>query len=268
MGPKEIYKNLKDGTFGVAEGGLLVTAGVGGVAQGVFEFGSKVVGRVGRLLGGKQEKSKTLIMYGKNTCMYCQQAKKWLKKHNIKYTFYNVEKNASKLRFLQSKGHTSIPQFYLGNKILVRGGYLGLIMKYDHNVGALKKKIKAKALNGGGTTDDEDDGDDTILRASDNNISQQRRDYFLGLNPRRDYVSADLQTKITIPWEDLDDISYLLPPLNIVEFKFNKIGLTNFRVNFNSGTLSRDGSSPLKLSYNSSQELRGWVLQWLNYFKN
>jgi glutaredoxin len=54
------------------------------------------------------------------------QAKKLLESHNIKYTDINIEEDMIAKDFIIQKGHKSVPQFYVGDNILVEGGFTGL----------------------------------------------------------------------------------------------------------------------------------------------
>jgi len=67
-----------------------------------------------------------VIVYSKTTCPYCVQAKKLLKTHGIEYTDINIEEDMIAREFLLSEGHKSVPQLYVGDNLLVEGGFNGL----------------------------------------------------------------------------------------------------------------------------------------------
>lgn len=53
-------------------------------------------------------------------------AKAWLKKNDLAYSEVDVTADQSKLAFLKEQGHRTVPQIYLGDQVLVSGGYDGL----------------------------------------------------------------------------------------------------------------------------------------------
>jgi glutaredoxin len=258
MSPKDIYKNFVNGTLGLGRGTLLVTAGIGGLSQAGGELGAKGLEYLNKLVGGQKS---VLTMYGKNTCIYCKQAKQWLKTHGIKFTYVNVDKNKDALAFLYSKGHTSIPQFYVGDKIAVKGGYLGLSMKYQNNSAALKRKVNALTLRGGA---DKDARDNENVVPNANDIYIERQNQFLNLKPQSEYVSENNRMRLSIPWEDVYDISI---ESGAARFTFIKIAYENFSVDFSNGFVFRENSPPFKLSKSSLEDLKRWSAAWIQIFK-
>lgn len=67
-----------------------------------------------------------VIVYSKTTCPHCIQAKKLLDEHSIEYTDINIEEDMVAREFLLSEGHKSVPQLYVGENLLVEGGFDGL----------------------------------------------------------------------------------------------------------------------------------------------
>jgi glutaredoxin len=263
MGPKEIYKNLVNGVLGAGRGTLLITAGIGGLSQAGGELAAKAVEYVNKLVGGQKN---VLTMYGKNTCIYCKQAKKWLKTHGIKFTYINVDKHKDAFDFLRHRGHTSVPQFYVGDKIAVEGGYLGLSLKYQNNSGALKRKVNALTLKGGAGREDEEEIENAQIIP--NNIILERVNQFLNLKPQSEFFSENSLIRLYIPWEDVYDIISGLPMTNTAQFLFMKIGYENFKVDFSNGFVYKeDNSPPIKLSNASNRELESWTRTWMRIFK-
>jgi glutaredoxin len=68
-----------------------------------------------------------LIVYSKNHCPFCVQAKNWLTQKGVSYTEVNVEQDPAKLAWLKSQGHQSVPQIYTeDDQLFVEGGFMGL----------------------------------------------------------------------------------------------------------------------------------------------
>ena len=67
-----------------------------------------------------------ITIYSKNNCANCTQAKQYLENNNINYRDINIEQDPAAREFVLSKGHRSVPQIYVGNQILVEGGWQGL----------------------------------------------------------------------------------------------------------------------------------------------
>ena len=67
-----------------------------------------------------------ITLYSKPACPYCDRAADYLKRNNIAFTKVDVTEDAKALEFIKSKGHKTVPQIYLGTRVLVEGGYDGL----------------------------------------------------------------------------------------------------------------------------------------------
>ena len=67
-----------------------------------------------------------ITLYSKPNCPYCDQAKAWLDKNEISYTVMDISKDAGAREFLVNSGHKTVPQIYLGSRLLVEGGFSGL----------------------------------------------------------------------------------------------------------------------------------------------
>ena len=68
---------------------------------------------------------KEVIVYSKNMCGYCVQAKNWLKNKNIEYKEINIEEQPEAREFVISEGHRTMPQIYVDGKSM--GGYNELV---------------------------------------------------------------------------------------------------------------------------------------------
>jgi glutaredoxin len=68
---------------------------------------------------------KEVIVYSKNLCGYCVQAKNWLKSKNIEFKEINIEEQLEAREFIISQGHRTMPQIYIEGQSI--GGYQQLI---------------------------------------------------------------------------------------------------------------------------------------------
>ena len=68
---------------------------------------------------------KEVIVYSKNMCGYCVQAKNWLKNKGIDYTEINIEEKPEAREFVINEGHRTMPQIYIDGKSM--GGYNELV---------------------------------------------------------------------------------------------------------------------------------------------
>lgn len=68
---------------------------------------------------------KEVIVYSKNMCGYCVQAKNWLKNKGIEYKEINIEEQPEAREFVISEGHRTMPQIYINGKSM--GGYNELV---------------------------------------------------------------------------------------------------------------------------------------------
>ena len=67
-----------------------------------------------------------ITIYSKPNCPYCDQAKAWLEKNEFSYTVMDISKDAEAREFLINSGHKTVPQLYVGSRLLVEGGFTGL----------------------------------------------------------------------------------------------------------------------------------------------
>lgn len=86
-----------------------------------------------------------LTLYTSPECSRCHLAKQWLDTHEIRYEVVDVTKNNNALNFIKEQGHRTVPQIYLGNEVLVEGGYEGLS---NQDPTLLKEIIELKELRG------------------------------------------------------------------------------------------------------------------------
>ena len=63
-----------------------------------------------------------LTIYTKNVCPYCVKAKNYLNMKGIAYETINIEEDSDGRNFLVEQGLRSVPQIFVGKKLLVQGG--------------------------------------------------------------------------------------------------------------------------------------------------
>lgn len=103
----------------------------GAIAQS-YEAGVDLVASVRSLMEDQLaaelavEKARNITIYSKPNCPHCTAAKHYLTENDIKFFEVNVAEDAEALRFLKERGHRTVPQLYVGKKLLVEGGNGGL----------------------------------------------------------------------------------------------------------------------------------------------
>ena len=72
-----------------------------------------------------------LIVYSKNNCNACSQAKALLTNLGYEFEVRNVDEDFEAFDFIISQQHRSFPQIYKAdNTLFVEGGYRGLVAKF------------------------------------------------------------------------------------------------------------------------------------------
>ena len=67
-----------------------------------------------------------ITVYSRNQCSHCDSAKRWLESRNINYREVNIDVDPTAYAFMQAQGHRSVPQFYVGSRLLIAGGWAEL----------------------------------------------------------------------------------------------------------------------------------------------
>ena len=67
-----------------------------------------------------------LIVYSKDLCPHCVQAKNYLKSKNINFREINIEQDPEAREFIINQGLRTMPQIFMDGKIFVEGGWAGL----------------------------------------------------------------------------------------------------------------------------------------------
>lgn len=79
-----------------------------------------------------------IIVYSKNNCPFCQQAKNLLTRKGVQFEEINIDFDADAKRFIMLAGHRTVPQIYKDGAVLVEGGYQGLKDQSDDFFEVLK----------------------------------------------------------------------------------------------------------------------------------
>lgn len=67
-----------------------------------------------------------VTIYSKTGCTFCAKAKTLLEFFEIEYEEIRIDENAKARTFVVNEGHRSVPQLYVGDRLLVDGGFEGL----------------------------------------------------------------------------------------------------------------------------------------------
>jgi glutaredoxin 3 len=79
---------------------------------------------------------KMLIVYSKNNCPFCEQAKGLLTKKGISFDVVKIDEDNAAREWLLEQNHRTVPQLYLDGKLFVEGGYQGLSKLSDEELRA------------------------------------------------------------------------------------------------------------------------------------
>ena len=82
-----------------------------------------------------------LTIYSKDMCPYCDGAKAYLKKIGQDFVEVNVTHDMEKKLWLKSQGHTTVPQIYYKDQVLVEGGFTGLSKMLPQDIEDRKSAI-------------------------------------------------------------------------------------------------------------------------------
>jgi glutaredoxin len=63
--------------------------------------------------------TKAVVMYGTKSCSYCQKARAYFTRHNIKFVEYDIEASAEHLASFRALGVSVVPVIIVGNKALL-----------------------------------------------------------------------------------------------------------------------------------------------------
>ena len=80
------------------------------------------------------KREKMLKVYSKSNCPFCDKAKHLLTTKNIAFEVVNIEEQPEAREWLMAQGHRAVPQLYLGDSLLVEGGYQGLANLSDEEL--------------------------------------------------------------------------------------------------------------------------------------
>jgi len=67
-----------------------------------------------------------ITLYSKPNCPFCNRSKAWLTQNSIPFRTIDITEDDAAREFLKSAGHKTVPQLYVGTRLLVEGGFEGL----------------------------------------------------------------------------------------------------------------------------------------------
>jgi len=67
-----------------------------------------------------------IVVYSKNNCPFCVQAKNLLKNKGVQFEEIKIDEDQDAKEFILAQGHRTVPQIYKNGDLLVEGGYQGL----------------------------------------------------------------------------------------------------------------------------------------------
>ena len=79
-----------------------------------------------------------LTVYSKNNCPFCVKTKHLLETKGIAYTEVKIDETPEAREFVVAEGHRTVPQIYKDGKLLVEGGYQGLVKQDEEFFTQLK----------------------------------------------------------------------------------------------------------------------------------
>jgi glutaredoxin len=79
-----------------------------------------------------------LTVYSKNNCPFCVKAKHLLETKGIAYQEIKIDETPEAKEFVVAEGHRTVPQIYKDGKLLVEGGYQGLVKQEEEFFTQLK----------------------------------------------------------------------------------------------------------------------------------
>jgi glutaredoxin 3 len=82
------------------------------------------------------KREEMLKVYSKNNCPFCEQAKGLLTKKGIQFDVVKIDEDNEAREWLMAQGHRTVPQLYIGESLLVEGGYQGLAKLSDDELQA------------------------------------------------------------------------------------------------------------------------------------
>ncbi|MCS7316822.1 MAG: glutaredoxin family protein [Candidatus Dojkabacteria bacterium] len=89
---------------------------------------------------------RTLTIYTKKNCPYCELLKMSLDTKNMKYEEIDVTNNKELIEFLKSNGHRTVPQIYYKNHLFVKGGYEGFIAMSSNDIEKRFQEIEKNSV--------------------------------------------------------------------------------------------------------------------------
>ena len=83
------------------------------------------------LIWGKKDKKMKIVIWSKNLCTHCEQAKNYLRAKSIEFEERNIDKEWTKEQLLEAvPGARTVPQIFVNEELI--GGFSELKAKLDN----------------------------------------------------------------------------------------------------------------------------------------
>lgn len=79
-------------------------------------------------------KDNVITVYSMEGCASCVAASKLLARYSIPHKVIKIDEDFEAWEFLKSKGHRTMPQLYVGDKLFVEAGYMGLVKMSEEEI--------------------------------------------------------------------------------------------------------------------------------------
>lgn len=87
-----------------------------------------------------------ITIYSKSNCPHCDDAKEYFNTNDIPFEAIDVSKDENALLFLKKNGHKTVPQFYVGNTLLIEGGNNALQKQHPTKIIEMTKELSSKIM--------------------------------------------------------------------------------------------------------------------------
>ena len=85
-------------------------------------------------------------VYTSNSCFYCTRAKNYLDSLGIQYEALNIQEDKDARDFFVKSGLRSVPQIFVNDKLLCKGGSDGLVEMSKEDINKKVFKITGASL--------------------------------------------------------------------------------------------------------------------------
>lgn len=87
-----------------------------------------------------------LTVYSKNHCLHCDSAKDHLRRCGIEFQNINIEHDHEARAFIVDQGLRTVPQIFLGQQVLIPGGWSALSRMTADDIRAAMATAEIKSL--------------------------------------------------------------------------------------------------------------------------